>query len=399
MTSVGLIGLFLSLGVVMIFARSGQKRWLLLFALMVTHIGASLLYYNYALTAPADSSLYYEGLGLERLPFSFGTVFVVKLVQSLKDVIGGSYLDYFLMFQVFGLAGIALLVRVFDEIHASLNTHAPAISYALLFMPGLHFWSSAIGKDAPLLFAISLSVWSVLSLRRRLIPLAAALVIMVLFRPHIALIVVMALATALLVDTRSSLGSRLALLIVVAISAVFIATSVESTFTVSIRSPDSIAEFFSRQNEVSQSISGTTSVQDASFLVKLMSQLFRPIFFDAPGVLGFVASIESLSLIIIHIILIWNWKEVVHLTRSVFFIKFVLLLFVTLTFFLALIFYNVGLALRMRLMLFPELFSLFVALIAYHGRVRVLAGYCASAAKTLQEERLPPQKPPVVGRG
>ena len=374
MTPVGLIGFILSFAILpFVSAGSSQKRLPLLSGLMTVHFGTAVVYYLYALSNSADSALYYQGLGLEHWKFAFGTVFVVQLVHTMRETIGGSYLDYFLIFQAFGFWGIAVLVRIFDEIHAQLGTFPSRLPYALLFLPGLHFWSSALGKDAPLLFGISLSVWSALALRRRIIFFAAALGVMVLFRPHIALITVASLAVSAAIAGRLSLGARVGLWTVALAAATTVASTVESTLDVKLSNADSVSDFFARKSGPFQEVSGTTTVHGASFPVKLFGQLFRPLFIDAHGVFGIVASFESIALIAIFWFLARNWREVYRVTRSVFFLQFVATFFVVLTFLLSMLFYNVGLGLRQKIMLYPALLSFFAAHWAYHLKVRAMS--------------------------
>lgn len=374
MTPVGLIGLLLSFAAFPIASqRMSANRVLVFFTLLLLHVGAAVVYYLYTQTASADTTLYYyDSVGMVRWPFALGTVFTVRLVQFLKGAIGGSYLDYFLIFQAFGFWGIVLLMRSFEEIHALLGTAQGQLANALLFLPGMHFWSSAVGKDAPLFLAVSLAVWSMLSLRRRWIPMAIALGIMVLFRPHIALVTVMSVALAALLGGRQSILTRVGLLTVALAGAALIATTVESTFQVQVSNPDSVSDFFVRRNAVFSTLEGGTAVRDASYPFKLFSLMFRPFFIDANGVFALIASFENAILLVMIAFMAWNWRESLRLVRSVYFLKFVLVFACLLTALLASVYYNVGLGLRQKIMIMPAFLCFFVAQWAYHQRMRTV---------------------------
>ncbi|MCD6400706.1 MAG: hypothetical protein J7L73_02140, partial [Anaerolineales bacterium] len=57
---------------------------------------------------------------------------------------------------------------------------------ALLFLPGLHFWTCAIGKDSLIFFGITLYLWSLLNLKTRWLGYVVGFGVTFLIRPHIA---------------------------------------------------------------------------------------------------------------------------------------------------------------------------------------------------------------------
>jgi hypothetical protein len=81
--------------------------------LVLMHIAASVVYYIYIQTNDADTALYYfDAYGFARHSTALGTILLIQIVQGLRRAMGGSYLDYFLLFQSAGFWGIA---------HAGLN--------------------------------------------------------------------------------------------------------------------------------------------------------------------------------------------------------------------------------------------------------------------------------------
>jgi hypothetical protein len=360
---VAIAGLLLSLAALAFGSVRGMpNRPFLLICLLAMHISVSVIYYYYALAFPADTGLYYyDPAKMEHYKFEFGTVFVVQTVQALREAFGGSYLDYFIFFQAFGFWGIVLLYRTFQEMQLEIGASDGGLGQWLLLLPGLHFWSCAIGKDAPLLLASALAVWSAMHFRRRLPAFALAITLMVLFRPHVALVATIALALTALFDRRSSLLAKLGLLTVAIAASAYVAATVESAFNVDVTSSRSVSEFFATQYEVSQQIGGGTAVHDASFGVRLLSLLFRPLFFDINGPLALVASFENLFFIGMVAYLIVNWRESLRLASRVFFLRFALLYVIALVLMLTLVFYNVGLGARQKTMMLPALFTFLVA--------------------------------------
>ena len=91
--------------------------------LFVIHLVATFVFYAYVQVQGGDTELYYyDELDFYSRGFALSTGAVIFFVQILKGSIGGSYLDYFMLFQSIGFCGIALLMRTFEEIHLGLES-------------------------------------------------------------------------------------------------------------------------------------------------------------------------------------------------------------------------------------------------------------------------------------
>ena len=366
MTLVGLLGPIIALlAWQMAFVERTRTRAAIFFLAFLTHIGTTILYYFWVQTTVADTILYYDDpYSFYGTGFGMGTRFVIYMVQYLKDILGGTYLDYFLLFQAFGFWGVVLMMRIFEEIHIELGTKQSPFTYLLLFLPSIHFWTSAIGKDAPLFLAASLAVWSAMQLRRRFIAFGLSILIMVLFRPYIALAALMALALSAFIDPRNSVGTKLVLLLAAFAAVVPVLGTVENTFRVDVTSAESVSDFFQYQSEISAQDEGGSAVVGASYPVRIFSLLFRPLFVDANGAFGLIASLENLFLMFILFQMLRNFGSVKKLVRSVFFVRFGSIFAVVLILLLGFVYYNVGLGLRQKVMFMPGLLTLFVAVLA-----------------------------------
>ena len=373
MIVLGVIGILLSFaGLFFASVRPSQGRAIFAIVLLLMHLGASLAYYLYSQTAWADAiGYYYDPEGLRFTDFRLGTILLVKLIASMKTIMGGSYLDYFLLFQAFGAWGILLMFRVFQEIHDKLNLKPSQLSYLLLLVPGLHFWTSAIGKDAPVFLGISLAVWAAMRLQSRIVPFGLGIVLLILLRPHIALVAMIAVAISTFFDRRSNNLAKAGLLVLALAGSAYVATMVLSTFKVDVTSANSLTDFFAAKDRSFRAIEGNANLVNAPYYVKLFSLLFRPMFVDANGVFGLVASLENVALIGIFISLATRARLLIWAARNYFFVRFSLIFSVTLILLLAAVYYNVGLGLRQKVMIYPSLLSLFVAQMAFVRASRV----------------------------
>ena len=381
MTFVGITAILISIVAVMFaFPNHRSDRYSLAFLLLIFHVGASVVYYFYVQSHDADTKLYYfDSLGFARGQTAFGTVFVIQLVQNMRGWLGGSYLEYFLAFQSVGLIGIVILSRIIAELQQT--SHLPPTKWAtwVLFLPSLHFWTSAIGKDAPLLFAASLAGWSLLRLSSRWFWFAAAMAVMVLFRPHIALIATISLTISLLIDSRLSPLPRALFAAIALLSLGYLAQATSESLNFNPGDPNSVVDFIVAKQNTFGMIGGTTAFH-GGFPLRLLSLLFRPFFFDAVGIFGIISSLENLFFLYAFVILLMNFREVWTRVRTGIYSRYCYVFTIILTISLAVLYYNVGLGLRQRVMLYPTLLPLLVAAWAMSSARRRRSGGRSSDA-------------------
>jgi hypothetical protein len=363
MSFLGLVGILLGLVALPFVSRQmSRTRFAIFMAAYLAHIGAAVVYYFYVLTAGGDSDIYYyDELRIYRQEFAFGTVFIVWVVQSLKEFLGGTYLDYFLVFQAVGFWGIALLMRTFDEMYEGSGARSSSLLYVVLFLPGLHFWTAAIGKDAILFFGVCLTTWAAIRIQRRQLAFAAGALLVLLVRPHIAAIAFASLGVALLFARESPRIVRFLLIGGLAFGLFMMIGTVRSTYNVDVSDADSMSDFFQRMENVAQSSSGGNTVVIGSFPYRLFSLLLRPFFIDAEGPMGMITSLENVAFLFIYLWLLWHWRAVVALFRKVAFVRYATTFALFVMILLAVVYYNVGLGLRQRTMFLPGLLCLFVA--------------------------------------
>lgn len=343
--------------------RSDRTHFAFFMLLYLVHIGATLFSYELAQTSASDSrTYYYDTWGFYGTGIGLSTTFLIYLVQIGRDVIGGTFLDYFLIFQLFGFFGIVALMRIFQEIYAELDLQNTVYSYFVLFLPGIHFWTSNIGKDGPLFFAACLAIWASMRLTQRYLAFTAAVAVMVLFRPHIALLALAAVAITILLDRRTGAKTKL-LLLFVAVAGMGLAISlVNSAFAIDLTNADSVSELLTAREEVTERIEEgmTTAVLGAPFPVKLISLLFRPLFFDASEAMAYAASMENAVFLLIFMATFFNVSRFMTVVLKVGFARFCFFFFLLTAFLLTLFYYNVGLGLRQKTMFVPAILVLFV---------------------------------------
>lgn len=365
MSGVGIAGLLLGLLAALVaFVHPTRARIAVFAFAYLLHVAATVAYYELVKNSGGDAALYYyDPFRIYGSGFGLNTTFIVYIVQAPKSIFGGSYLDYFLVFQAIGFFGIAALMRIFEEIYLEAGTPQPIYIYALLFMPSLHYWTSAIGKDSLFFFAICISLWAAMQYKRRWLALAMGILLMLAIRPHIAAIAVAAFAVTVIIDRNTRLVVKLPLFVASAAGTVFAIAAVWSAFRVDLISIDTVSDVLASREALATSESAGRSAVTGGFVIRLLSLLLRPLFFDANGALGLIVSMENLLLLVILALMVARLRTIIALAKGVAFVRYALVSTVVITLALSIGYYNVGLGIRQKAtMILPGILVAFVAL-------------------------------------
>lgn len=363
MTFVGVMGILLSFIAFAWFTKRKDNSRLALFLIItLLHIASAYVYYLFVQNNDADTKgYYYDIYGFYENGFGFSTMFIIYVTQSALEIFGGSYLDYFFLYQVLGIWGIALVFRTMEETATALGTTLPPMMIALMFLPGMYFWTAAIGKDAPLFLACALAVWSCFRISNRWVWFGLAVVIMMFIRVHVGLVTVVALALAMVAGRDVPNIARIALAVSAIVAGGFLFTALQSQLQIDLTSVESIANYVDQQTAAAtRGVDNTLA--NASFPVKLLSLLYRPFFIDSGGIFGIVASFQNVAMVGITFVLLRNFRLWAELFRGSLAIRFATIHFVMMYLMLAFMYYNVGLGLRQREMATPALLAVLGAI-------------------------------------
>lgn len=380
---VSMIGLIVSLFAYLIaFPRPEQRRFDIYAALLVFHIITTIGYWLLSFESAMDAFMYYrDPFGfMRRSPFEDGTYFVVHLVQGIKSTLGGSFLDHFLFFQAFGMIAMALMMRSFNEIADSLRIAVPFHVYLILFLPGLHFWTGGIGKDSPTIMAVCLAAWAAIRLERRFVWMGVALLIMAVIRPHVAVVTVLGTVGALALTKQLNFKFKIMLAPIAIIGLVYIVLQVLDRFRLGLDF-ESISNFVEVQQGFGEEFGGGANLQGLPFPMKVFTLLFRPLYFDAPGLMGLVASVENTFLMYLCAYIVWHWRIVLRLFTRVSYITYNIVFAGPLIVMLAMVNYNIGLGQRQKMMAVP-------ALLMIYGTIYLYKRYLAAATAQAQAQAL-----------
>jgi hypothetical protein len=338
-----------------------------LWALYIVHISLTLVYFIYAGITTSDSIAYYKVSSNSQDWVSFfqtGSPFIRFLAWPFSNLMQLSYYAVMLLFSYFGFLGILLLYAAAKEnIQLQKRVYNLTPLEWVFLLPNIHFWSASIGKGSIMILGISLFVYGLSRFNYRIIYILLGAFIIYFTRPHILFTSIAGILTALLL-TRSGINKGIKFfLIIVAFIAIYNLTDKVLEFTdtdnLNILNSSSIAH---KAQELSKSTSGV-DLSDYNPVAKLLTFWYRPLFFDAPGLMGVLVSFENILLIVFSFtilkVIIPKWK---YFNGWFLICGFTFLLG---SFALAQVSGNLGIALRQKAQLMPLFYIVYAKCIEY----------------------------------
>lgn len=369
MTIAGVFALLLTLLAVVLLARR-RPEVLGYYALLGgTHVAATFVAWRISLADPADALNYYNQASYPS-PFGISSSFIIFLTRQLRELFGASYLDAFLLFQLPGLIGIILLHQAATRLAQDEFGVRVGVLALLLFMPGLHFWTTAIGKDGLAILAYGMIALSLSRERFHWGLLGAGVLLYFLIRPHVGFVVMLAMMLAFLPVFGRSRGAATLIGMVCLVMVALLMPFVIQLIGLEAQGLSQIGSFVETRQGYNQSGGSSIDLGAQAPPVRVFTFLFRPLFFDTSGALGLLVSVENLFLLGIVGFLIWHLGRVMALMRLSEVLRFHAFFALIMTVVLSQILGNLGLAVRQKMMVIPAIFLIFTALIALRNRQR-----------------------------
>lgn len=244
-----------------------------------------------------------------------GTGFLRVLTGVVYSVFGADIFTGFLIFAMLSFAGCWFFYRAFSAAIPDGNHQR----YALLifFWPSVLFWPSAIGKEAWMIFSLGLASWGAANVYRHLpngFPiLALGILGAAMPRPHIAIVVLAAVAVGIAVASLfgAGAGSRqglsagfvtklvgvLFLLVAGALLAPKVATFLQIDDVGGSGFADSLEAVQERTSGGGSDFDGAAIGTPLDYPWALLTVLFRPFPYEVSSAATAISAIEGLALL------------------------------------------------------------------------------------------------------
>ena len=263
------------------------------------HTVLCFFYYLNSLSNAADSNGYFlNSFYFNSIPIP-GTSAVTFLTSIFTQYLGQSYGGVFLVFNIFGYVGVLAFASVVLWLTNASNRNVRLWSVCIIFLPGLSFWSSAIGKDSLFFLGVCLACWASMDLAQRNLAIIFSGLLLFIVRPYAATILFISLALTTLITFRKLTFSRLFILfaiILVALFSVFILLGILG-LEISL-SFSAIGDFVAYRQTLNMDGGLGVDIASMSVVMRMFTYLFRPLFFDVGGLFGVIIGIENLILLI-----------------------------------------------------------------------------------------------------
>lgn len=328
------------------------------FFMGMIHLLMTFIAYNFVVNSlAADAKHYYlmsskiTDWGLSYL--SNGTSFIIFLNYILVQIFQLSFLGCTMVFSFVSYLGCLQIFKIIiDATEKKYN-----IWYFLLLLAGLHFWTSLIGKDALIFYAmcsICHNLYFNESKKKYLLPI----LLIGLVRIHILIFILVGGGLSyVFTNDRIKLGTKLVFTLVVS-GALFLLVpyfmqEMEVTNLVEI------------ENKVQRSVNANevggaaVNLAGSSLFFKWFSYMFRPFIFEATNALFLVSAMENLVWLYMFFIIIKNLINSKNRTYIVWcYVGIILACTLPLAYTLS----NFGISMRQKIMIYPFLVGLFFIL-------------------------------------
>ena len=358
-----MLGALLSIKVCKFFDTS-SKRSLILY---MWHTAFCLVYLVYVVNYGGDAGMYYGTSIHGHIDPTVGTGAIQYLASFFSSALGMSLLGVFLSFNLFGFVGLLAFDSSLQEAVANRGRRVRYFATLVVFLPSVSFWSSAIGKDAISFMAAGLALWAAMDPKTRNPLFVLAIALMFLVRPHVAALMVIAVAVSMAIQPKVSLLQRSLFggLAIIAATAI-LPFAMDYSGLGSDAQVSDLAEYIEQRQSANLIGGGAIDISAMSLPMQLFTYLFRPLPFEAHNIPALAASMDNVVLLVL--VLIGGWSMIMRRRRSRAGNRVFLWVYsLGAWFLLAVTTANLGISVRQKWMFAPMLILLFISAI---GRAR-----------------------------
>ncbi|WP_282018310.1 hypothetical protein [Salegentibacter mishustinae] len=328
------------------------------------HLLFFVIYYVYSLSNNSDSVSYYDSPQNPNLSwldyFGTSTTFIDFISWPFINFFGFTYEMMMILFAWFGYIGfvyaylfirenIPIAVKVFKNFDFLL---------LILFLPNMHFWTVSLGKGAPIFMGLMLFAYAIKKPKSRIFILLLGSFIIYFIRPHVFLFV--AVGTVLGYMTgKDKISFTKKILIYVGMIGGLILVKDQILGVANLSGSDDLISDFDnfsedRSKDLSKSGSGV-NMASYPLPLQLFTFWFRPLFFDAPGILGLIVSVENLIYLLLFFKIL-NKRFIQFLKKSTITVKMSLTVFLLTSLAMTFVMSNLGIIMRQKSMVMYFLF-------------------------------------------
>lgn len=342
------------------FFKLAAKRGMLIY---LWHSVFCLVYLFYVLNNGGDAVAYYNKALVGRFDFNFGTAAVGGLTSLLVHGLRFDMLSCFLFFNIFGSVGLLAFDGSLQQAVKNKSKFLKRLATVIVFLPSVSFWSSAIGKDAISFLAMGLALWAALQLNKRIALMVVAILLMLVVRPHMAGMIVIALAASIMFDPKTNFIKRFLLGCIALVgTAVMVPFALQYAGVSDPSSAEALMEYVETRQSYNMDGGGGVDISSMSLPMQLFTYMFRPLIFEAHSVTALAAALDNL--VLLYLFIVGGYALVMKKARKFTENRKFMWVYAGLAWIvLAMTSANLGIAIRQKWMFAPVLIFLLISLI------------------------------------
>jgi len=322
------------------------------------HIVFLGIYYTYTIFNRSDSKAYFVRPQIEGWNwfdfFGTSTTFIDFISYPFINFLGFNYEMMMVLFAWMGYLGFVYAYLFFREnipLKITVFKRFDLLTL-ILFFPNMHFWTASLGKGAPIFLGLMMFAYAIKKTNSRFITLILGSILIYFIRPHVFLFVAVGTLLGYMSGKEKISFGRKLFIYIVMIGGLWLAQD-QILGVVGLEGSEDLVEGFEdfsadRTESLSSSGSG---VDMASYPlpIKLFTFWFRPLFFDAPGILGLITSVENLMYLLLFV-KIFKKDFITFIRNSTVVVKMSLVIFFLTSFAMTFVMSNLGIIMRQKSM-------------------------------------------------
>lgn len=330
--------------------------------LYVYHMVFYGVYLWYAYNNPSDSKNYFreieEHTGTWLELFGTDTLFINFLSYPFHKL-GFNYDMLMVTFAWLGYLGFLYAYMFFREkIPVKIKFLKIDLLTLILFFPNMHFWTASLGKGAPIFLGLMMFTYAIVEPKSRIFLLILGSVIIFHIRPHVFMFVAVGAVLGFMSGKEKIAFWKKALVYIGMIGTLFLVQD-QILAVMGLQGSENLIEDFQQSSEErSEDLSGSRSGVDMSSYplpLKLFTFWFRPLFVDAPNLLGLITSVENLLYLLLFIKILKK-DFISFILKSPAMVKMSLVIFLMASFAMTFIMSNLGIIMRQKSMVMYFIF-------------------------------------------
>ena len=343
------------------FFKISRSRTILL---VLWHLLFCFFYVFYVVNVGGDANGYFYRASLDTVSFNVGTRFIDWLTYCLIQV-NLPFIGCFFFYNGIGTVGLLAFDGILRKIKIN-NKRLRVIKNLFPLLPSISFWSAGIGKDAISFCAICLALWAVTANKKNNVLLTLAVVMMLLVRPHMAAIIVVAICLSIAFEKGvKPLTKSIVLIISLGATAVILpfAINYSGLSDDGSSSADSFQGYIEKRQGYNLEGGSSVDISSMSLPFQMFTYIFRPLPFEARSITTLFASIDNL---VIFIIILYGGKHIRNkkLKYNGDNRKFMWIYSMSALVILSMTTANMGIAMRQKWMFVPVIIYLFLSAIS-----------------------------------